>query len=275
MGGMSPAPKHAAIPARDRWTTAGIWVVGAAAAAMSWTGWFLLAVMCGWPKWLAWLLPLAVDVYVVTSARAWLRLPWVSTRTRRYAAASTFLAVLFSVAANAAYHLMESMGMQRAPWGVVVAVSGLAPLMLALVAHLEARLNADRVAFGKPVGESTPEAVTEAMPQATGEPPEATAAEAMEEPAAEPQATPRDEPEATPAGEPQTVPPQKPRQEPAALSRDPEDVKARAAYRRSVAAGKPLSDRALGAMFERGRTWGANRIKECEGGPKLAGAVAK
>ena len=73
--------RHGKLPERDMWTTAGIWIVGLTAAAMSWTGWFLLAVMCGWPPILAAFLPLAVDVYVVTSARVWLRLPWVSDTT--------------------------------------------------------------------------------------------------------------------------------------------------------------------------------------------------
>ena len=133
-------------PGTDRWTTAGIGVVGVTAAAMSWAGWFLLAVMCGWPTWLAWMLPFAVDVYVITSARAWLRVPWVSRKTRRFAMVSTMFAVALSIAANAGYHWMKSLGWLRAPWLVVVTVSGLAPLMLALVAHLQARLNADRAA---------------------------------------------------------------------------------------------------------------------------------
>jgi predicted GIY-YIG superfamily endonuclease len=50
----------------------------------------------------------------------------------------------------------------------------------------------------------------------------------------------------------------------------PEVLKARAAYRKSVRDGKPLSDRALGAMFGHARTWGAKRIKECNAGPHLA-----
>jgi hypothetical protein len=127
----------------DRWTTTGIWIVGLAAAFMSWDGWFSLARMCGWPWWLAAFLPFAVDVYVVVSARVWLRMPWVSRDTRRFAACSAWCAIVVSIAANSAYHLMASKGWRLAPWPVVVAVSGLAPLMLALVAHLQARLNAD------------------------------------------------------------------------------------------------------------------------------------
>ena len=127
----------------DRWTTTGIWIVGLAAAFMSWDGWFSLARMCGWPRWLAAFLPFAVDTYVVVSARVWLRMPWVSRDTRRFAACTAWCTIVVSIAANSAYHLMESKGWRLAPWPVVVAVSGLAPLMLALVAHLQARLNAD------------------------------------------------------------------------------------------------------------------------------------
>ena len=50
----------------------------------------------------------------------------------------------------------------------------------------------------------------------------------------------------------------------------PEGRKARAAYRKSVRQGEPLSDRALGEMFGKSRTWGASRIKETEAGPRLA-----
>ena len=52
-------------------------------------------------------------------------------------------------------------------------------------------------------------------------------------------------------------------------SSTPEAAKARSAYRRSVKAGQPLSDRALGAKFGKSRTWGANRIAEVEAGPAL------
>lgn len=56
------------------------------------------------------------------------------------------------------------------------------------------------------------------------------------------------------------------------LSGDADAQAARIAYKRSVRMGRPLSDRALGAQFGRGRTWGANRIKEVNGGPRLAKA---
>ena len=259
--------RHGTTAGSDRWTTAGIWIVGVTAAAMSWTGWFLLAAMCGWPKLLAGLLPFAVDIYVITSARVWLRVGWVSTRTRRFAAGSTFFAVVLSIAANAAYHLMESLGWHRAPWGVVVAVSGLAPLMLALVAHLQARLNADRTA------------PAESHVVAPAVPVQAAASEATAEPEPEPEPEPSPVPQIAAAAVPQPEPPAEPRREPrprtSRPAKDPEAERARAAYRKSVRQGEPLSDRALGDMYGRSRTWGANRIRETEEGPRLAGEATR
>jgi hypothetical protein len=53
-------------------------------------------------------------------------------------------------------------------------------------------------------------------------------------------------------------------------SKDEDAEAARREYRKSVRDNAPLSDRALGAKFDRSRTWGANRIAEVEGGLKLA-----
>jgi hypothetical protein len=57
------------------------------------------------------------------------------------------------------------------------------------------------------------------------------------------------------------------------VSMDADAIEARRKYRSSVEEGKPLSDRALAAMFPgRGRNWGAARIRECSEGPHLAQA---
>lgn len=62
------------------------------------------------------------------------------------------------------------------------------------------------------------------------------------------------------------------RQRPSAPPSTPEAVAARKAYRRSVRAGRPLSDRTLGAMYGRGRAWGGNRIREVKEAPNLTQA---
>lgn len=138
---------------RDRWVDAGIWVVGLTAAVASWAGWVGLAKMCGWTDavnmrvvhfQLAWLLPIAVDVYALTGFRVWLRVDWASETTRNYARLSTFAAIGLGVAGNGGYHLMVSLGWTVAPGAVVVLVSSLPPIMLGAVAHLSAIATRDR-----------------------------------------------------------------------------------------------------------------------------------
>lgn len=80
---------------------------------------------------------------------------------------------------------------------------------------------------------------------------------------------------AVPSAEATEVPPAmpsaKPRTRATRPSKTPEAEKARTEYRKSVRAGQPLSDRALGAKFGKSRTWGASRIGEVEdSGLKLA-----
>jgi hypothetical protein len=109
--------------------------------------------MCGWAnKWtifggltvyLAWLLPLAVDIYALIGFRVWLRSTTASETTRDFARKSTFAAIGLGVGGNAGYHLMVSLGWERSPWPVVVVVSALPPIMLGAVAHLSALRNRD------------------------------------------------------------------------------------------------------------------------------------
>jgi len=118
----------------------------------------------------------------------------------------------------------------------------------ALVA-LQVILSPESRAAAKAVRNATASAAPEAMPDA--------AASATPEPS--------EEPAEEPAGEPS----QRPRRAIAAISKEPDAEKARAAYRKSLRAGAPLSDRALGEMFSRSRTWGKSRIAEVDAGPAL------
>jgi hypothetical protein len=111
----------------------------------------------------------------------------------------------------------------------------------------EALLNATLGAAEPAVPQASVPAAGHAIPQAAGEP--------------------WDEPAGAPAGEPDREPSRKPLK----VSNEPDAVKARAEYRRSVRAGTPLTDRALAAKFPgRGRTWAANRIAEVSAGPQVA-----
>lgn len=84
---------------------------------------------------------------------------------------------------------------------------------------------------------------------------------AMPEAAAEPPAVPR------------RVPSAEPRQTATRTDKSPEAEQARAAYRKSIRQGQPLSDRALGDQFGKSRTWGASRIREAEAGPHPVAAA--
>jgi hypothetical protein len=114
-----------------------------------------------------------------------------------------------------------------------------------------------------PHGRAAKEASREPGPDAFGEPlPEATqgpAPEAIEVPVPHASEGPR------------------PRRAPRRGSDEEEKTKAaaRRRYRESLKPGNsPLSDRKLGAIFGKSRTWGANRIEEVNNGPRLTGTDA-
>jgi hypothetical protein len=59
-------------PPRDWWVIAGMATAAASAAVASFAGLRGLAGAAGWPDRLAWLLPVTIDAYAMTSARVWL-----------------------------------------------------------------------------------------------------------------------------------------------------------------------------------------------------------
>jgi Protein of unknown function (DUF2637) len=131
-----------------------------------------------------------------------------------------------------------------------------------------------------PAGDATRESATHVPPveatpacHATGTPAEqATPRDATSVPP--PEATPSVPPERAIRGSHPRVPPGEatrvPAGRPAALDREATAQEARRVYRESVAAGTPLSRRALARMFDRERTWAKNRIDEVTQGPQLA-----
>lgn len=112
-------------------------VVAAAAAVLSFAALRDLALLCGFSRGLAWLLPVVVDAGAAAGTLVWLggRAAWVSARRL----ALTLLGV--SIAANALSHGAEAWESGRPWWVVVVAcvVSGLAPAVLGAVIHLAVR----------------------------------------------------------------------------------------------------------------------------------------
>lgn len=104
----------------DRWSPR---VALAATIGLTASGEMELARLAGWPKELAWLLPVAIDIYVVQALR----------RHR-----DVYIAIALMVAANATYHLAHATGVGMhqtaeglAPtWQLVVGVAAIAPLVM-------------------------------------------------------------------------------------------------------------------------------------------------
>jgi hypothetical protein len=337
----SPAGATPAVPEPpgiDWVSSAGGALVGALCAALTWSGGYEFAQQCDWPAALAWILPLITDIYAGVALWIMLGLRWASKETRHFAAGSTVLAVAASVAMQIMYHILLNEPDHKPAVGVVVAVSVVAPIMLALTAHLMARVNGDRGELVRAVQQAQArhaetqraEAAQHAEMQraaadriaadrAATERAEAEQAAAAQREAAElaaarraeaeraaaaaraqrtagdgpPMGHPGDvahgpdtaggpsvdhEPPAVDHGPPPadgpddgddpdvpwTLPPGEPDEQ-----GDPGDiyVQARNAYRQSCRDNKPLSPRAIAAMFPgKSRNWGKTRITEVQKG---------
>ena len=122
---------------RDPWALSGMTIAATSAAVASFTGLRGLATAAGWPDHLAWLLPLTVDAYAMTSTRLWLARHTRHRRARRFAAANAVGAIAGSVAGNAVYHALSA-GLLSMTWPIVVAVGSVPAAVLGLIAHLHA-----------------------------------------------------------------------------------------------------------------------------------------
>ena len=211
-GGVDKATR---LDRRDRWAYVGILAVAIAAAVLSFdalTGLAGLAGVTGDPGGfrLAWLLPIAVDAYAVTSTRVWLRSA-VTPATVAYARRNAVGAITLSVAGNAAFHGLTAAGIDRPRlaasgygWLLVVAVSAVPPVMLGLVAHLHALVSGEHRTTPAPDaqanghGDPSRGSASEAM---TGRNPAAESAESAESDRRRPaRTTPRSRGAARPAG---------------------------------------------------------------------------
>jgi Protein of unknown function (DUF2637) len=125
-------------------------IAAASAAVASFSGLRGLAEAAGWPPRLAWLLPLTIDAYAMTSARVWLA---ASTRTpaaRRFARANALGAITASTAGNATYHAIGA-GLLVPGWPIVVAVGAVPATVLGLTAHLHALRGRTLPQYGRSV----------------------------------------------------------------------------------------------------------------------------
>ena len=276
-------------------------VIAAPAAVAVWSGWVGLGGLCGFGVIhplpgiadgvhlnTAITLPVGVEAYGAYALYAWLG-GETGPRARDFAQKSAIGALILGCLGQVAFHVLAARHDTRAPGLVVVLVACLPVVTLSFAAALTHLMHADEKATGEAVtGRATELAITadealsgeavESHPEEPSESQESSIETGPEDATAEAIADAMPEalevPAAEPEPEPREVPSGKPRPGPVRLSKDPEAKKARAAYWRSVRAGSPLTDRALGEMFGRSRTWGASRIAECQDGPQLAAGAS-
>jgi hypothetical protein len=112
-------------------------VAAVSAAVASFAGLRGLAQVAGWPDRLAWLLPVTIDAYAMTSARVWLAGTLASSRARSFARANAIGAIATSIVGNAGYHLVAA-GVVAISWPIIVLVGAVPAAVLGLTAHLHA-----------------------------------------------------------------------------------------------------------------------------------------
>jgi hypothetical protein len=134
---------------RNDW---GMYGVGLAAAVLSFDQLWRLALVCGWPPSIAWLLAVILDVYAINATRRWLR-AGVDAQLRRWAAVLVWGCVGLSMAGNTVEHALSmgylAMGDGRPDWWIVVIVGAVPTIMLGSLIHLEAMSRSVRLAPGE------------------------------------------------------------------------------------------------------------------------------
>lgn len=140
-------------------------VVAAAAAVLSFSALRDLAQLCGFTPGLAWLLPVVIDAGAASGVTVWMggTAPDVA---RRYARAQTLLLLASSVTGNAVVHALTAYKLAPA-WGLVVAVSGVAPVVLGAVVHLAVLVAQGRTEVGRSVVQPPPVPVPVQVPVLT------------------------------------------------------------------------------------------------------------
>lgn len=119
---------------RRRLTAAGLAVVLAAAAVLSFDALRGLALAVSIPARLAWLLPVAVDAGAAVSCATWLG-RGVPREAARYAAGMTWALLGVTVLGNAGQLGMHAHGITP-PWWVAVAVGTIPPAVVGATVHL-------------------------------------------------------------------------------------------------------------------------------------------
>jgi hypothetical protein len=132
------SPRVGSWLSKQQW---GMYGVGLAAAVLSFDQLWQLALRCGWPPGIAWLLPITLDAYAIDLTRRWLR-GGINKELRRWAGWLVWAVIAISLAGNVTNHALD-MGYLttadgRPQWWIVVIVGAVPTVMLALLIHIEA-----------------------------------------------------------------------------------------------------------------------------------------
>ena len=128
-----------------------VWLMILPAFVAIWSGWVGLGELCGFGVVqpfpgisdfqinTAITLPIGVEAYAGYALHAWLSGRIQTASTQKYAMWSAIFSLVIGALGQVAYHLMESNGIDRAPWPIVILVSCLPILVVGMgvsLAHL-------------------------------------------------------------------------------------------------------------------------------------------
>jgi hypothetical protein len=146
---MTTTTTHVPRSGEPRLASVASWAVLAASFGLSASTWIALARLAGFASTLtvpatdvrlamAWLMPIAVDGYVVVALVLWMA-P-VPTRVAAFAKKNTYGAAGIGIAAQSAYHLLLTMSTTDEDWRVALAaiVGALPPAVAGLAVHMRA-----------------------------------------------------------------------------------------------------------------------------------------
>lgn len=137
------APRHLRRTGEPRLASVASWAVLAASFGLSAATWIALAELAGFTGHLsgfrlAWLMPVAVDGYVVTALVLWMS-P-VPAKVAAFAKTNTYAAALIGVAAQSAFHCLTVYAASHELWQASLAavVGAVPPAGAALTVHMRA-----------------------------------------------------------------------------------------------------------------------------------------
>jgi len=149
------------------------WVVLGASFGLSAATWIALAVLAGFDATLtvpdlgvvlrlAWLMPAAIDGYVVVALVMWMS-P-VPARVARFARTNTYVAASIGVVAQSCYHALTTWSATGVTWRAVLAavVGALPPAVAGLAVHMRALVRRESATRTPAGGISVPGAATHA-----------------------------------------------------------------------------------------------------------------